>query len=114
MRTFFFIAFLTALSSTVLADRTFSPEQIIQWKSKSFVDNTGYSVEFDKQLNQSVVRAESNKTASGLFYEKRIDLNKTPYLSWSWRVEKFPALDNEKTKNGDDYAARIYVVLKEG
>ena len=114
MRTLFFIAFLQALSTTVIADQEFSPEQIVQWESKSFVGDTAYSVEFDKPLNQPVIRAESNKTASGLFYEKRIDLNKTPYLSWSWRVEKFPTLDNEKTKNGDDYAARIYVVVKDG
>ena len=109
--TFFF---LYTLSNMVFADKVFSPEQIIQWKSKSFVGNTVYSVEFDKQLNRSVIRAESNKTASGLFYEERIDLGKTPYLSWSWKVEKFPAIDNEQTKNGDDYVARIYVVIKDG
>ena len=106
--------FLYTLSSQVFANRDFSPEQIIQWKSKSFAGNTRYSVEFDRQLNQSVIRAESDKAASGLFYEERIDLNKTPYLSWSWKVEKFPALDNEKTKSGDDYAARIYIVIKDG
>ena len=106
--------FLYTLSSQVFANRDFSPEQIIQWKSKSFAGNTRYSVEFDRQLNQSVIRAESDKAASGLFYEERIDLDKTPYLNWYWKVEKFPALDNERTKNGDDYAARIYIVIKDG
>ena len=106
--------FLYTLSSQVFANRDFSPEQIIQWKSKSFAGNTRYSVEFDRQLNQSVIRAESDKAASGLFYEERIDLDKTPYLNWYWKVEKFPALDNEKTKSGDDYAARIYIVIKDG
>ena len=105
---------LQTLFNPVFADKAFSPEQIIQWKSKSFVGDTVYSVEFDKQLNQSIIRAESDNTASGLFYEERINLDKTPYLSWSWRVEKFPALDNEKTKSGDDYAARIYIVIKDG
>ena len=106
--------FLYTLSSPVFADKAFSAEQMIQWKSKSFAGNTRYSVKFDEHLNQSVIRAESNKTASGLFYEERIDLDKTPYLNWYWKVEKFPALDNEKTKSGDDYAARIYIVIKDG
>ena len=105
---------LQTLFNPVFADKAFSPEQIIQWKSKSFVGDTIYSVEFDKQLNQSIIRAESDNTASGLFYEERINLDKTSYLSWSWKVEKFPALDNEKTKSGDDYAARIYIVIKDG
>ena len=116
MRTLLLISltFLQVLSNPVFADKVFSPEQIIQWKSKSFAGNTRYSIEFDKQLNQSVIRAESNKTASGLFYEERIDLNKTPYLSWSWKAEKFPTLNDEKVKSGDDYTARIYVVIKDG
>ena len=105
---------LQTLFNPVFADKVFSPEQMIQWKSKSFVGDTVYSVEFDKQLNQSIIRAESDNTASGLFYEERINLDKTPYLSWSWRVEKFPAVDNEKTRSGDDYVARIYIVIKDG
>ena len=35
-------------------------------------------------------------------------------MSWSWRVSKtLPGLD-EQNKTGDDYAARIYVVIEKG
>ena len=49
-----------------------------------------------------------------MFKKKRIDLHQTPYLNWRWRVDKpLHALD-EKTKSGDDYGARIYVVIDGG
>ena len=116
MHIFLLIVFviLQIQSSPTFADQSYSPEQIINWQSNSFVDNTRYSVEFDEQLNQPVIRAESNSAASALFHEQRIDLNKTPYLSWSWKVEQFPTVDDEKVKGGDDYAARVYIVIKGG
>jgi len=41
-------------------------------------------------------------------------LHKTPYLDWGWSVDQgLPSL-NEKGKDDDDYAARIYVVFKTG
>ena len=54
---------LQTLLNPVLAFNEYSPEQIIQWKSKSFAGHTSYSVAFDEQLKQTVIRAESNRTA---------------------------------------------------
>ena len=60
------------------------------------------------------IRAVSEKSASGLFRKIEIDLEKTPWLNWYWRVENtLPGLD-ERTKEGDDYPARIYVVFSGG
>jgi hypothetical protein len=42
-----------------------------------------------------------------------IDLDKTPYLYWRWRVDGVLDSPNEHSREGDDYPARIYVV-KEG
>ncbi|MFT6387878.1 MAG: hypothetical protein ACJAUP_001250 [Cellvibrionaceae bacterium] len=118
-----FLFILLSLSQTVATSSTvtiptisvkYPPETMMQWKSKSFMGNTLYEISFDDKINQPVIRAESNGTASGLFFEERIDLNRTPWLSWSWKVEKFPNSIDEKTKAGDDYAARIYVVIKDG
>ena len=96
------------------ADISYPVASIIEWEHKSFVGNTAYSVVYDEQIQQKVILANSSQSASGLFFEKKIDLNKTPFLSWSWRVEKFPTVNNEKTKSGDDFAARIYVVTQDG
>lgn len=79
------------------------------WKSKLFVGETQYDRTVHK--DKEALRASSKQSASGLFLQRRIDLNDTPYLNWSWLVETpLPPL-NEATKEGDDYAARIYVVI---
>ncbi len=83
-----------------------------QWEQKSFVGNTFYTTvtQFDRQ----VVMAVSDTTASGLFYEHEIDLEKTPNLNWSWRIDNLIVGNNERDKNGDDYPARIYALVSGG
>lgn len=44
----------------------------------------------------------------------QIDIRKYPFLNWSWRIENRLVTENEKTKSGDDYAVRIYVVIDGG
>lgn len=100
--------------SSQAADLSYPAASIIDWKHKSFSGDTDYSVVYDVQIQRDVVRANSNQAASGLFFEKKIDLEKTPWMSWSWRIEKFPDVGNEKTKSGDDFAARVYVVAQDG
>jgi hypothetical protein len=52
--------------------------------------------------------------ASGLFREIEVDLNKTPYLHWTWEVENLVNRSDERGKQGEDYSARIYVVFSSG
>ena len=57
-----------------------------------------------------VLRAESDCSASGLLYPLRnVDLAKTPLLRWRWRIDEALAAADERTKAGDDFAARVYV-----
>lgn len=105
---------LSAVTQVHAADISYPATEIIDWKHKSFSGDTDYSVVYDEQIQQKVILAESSQAASGLFYEKRIDLNKTPFLNWSWRVETFPSVADEKVKAGDDFAARIYIVVQDG
>lgn len=80
------------------------------WKEKEFAGRTVYT----PQRQEKLLLAESNGTASGLFFEKSIDLRDTPWLNWSWKVENVLQGINEREKGGDDYPARIYVVAKGG
>ena len=90
----------------------FSSEQLNGWQSKEFKNKTNYEI---IQLDgKTVLKASSESSASGLFKEQRIDLYKTPYLNWSWRIENRLGELNEQTKPGDDYAARVYVVIDGG
>lgn len=82
------------------------------WQEKSFVGHTDYQLTQDNQ--RRVLRARSRAAASGLFREQRIDLERTPYLHWSWKVENTLGALAERTKAGDDYPARVYVVVSGG
>ncbi len=90
----------------------FSSMQINDWREKSFFGNTQYK--FIKVKNRYVLQATAQKSASALYKPVDINLQNTPYLNWSWSIiSALPSL-NEQSKPGDDYAARIYVVVKTG
>jgi len=64
--------------------------------------------------NGKFMRAEAINSASGLGKEIKINLNKTPFLNITWKIEKdLPGID-ESSKIGHDYAARVLVVKKTG
>ena len=93
---------------TTIPVSDFSSRQLNDWQQKSFKGTTQYQiVSLDKQ---AVLQAKSMATASSLYKEIHIDLHKTPYLNWSWRVDKKLAINNEQNKQGDDFAARIYLI----
>ena len=62
----------------------------------------------------NILKAEVENGGSGLGKEAPIDLNQTPFLNITWKVEKgLPGID-EKSKKGHDFAARFFVVKKTG
>ncbi len=90
----------------------FSANNLEGWQEKEFVNKTSYQLV--QQGGITVLQAKSNGSASGLFKEVEIDLTTHPFLNWRWKVEKgLPPLA-ERTKAGDDYAARIYIIAKGG
>lgn len=95
-----------------LAVGDFSSGSLAGWKPKSFKGTTLYTIELLDDVR--VLRAKSDQAASGLFKEQRIDLQKTPYLNWRWRIENRLGKIDEQSKSGDDYAARVYVVVSGG
>lgn len=90
----------------------FSLGKLDGWEEKSFEGNTRYTLV--EQAGRRVLKAESRAAASGLFREIHVDLNQTPFLNWSWRIENTLGGLDEQTKQGDDYPARIYVVASGG
>ena len=85
-----------------------SPGNDNGWEIEEFEGETRYRVAEIDGLR--VLEADSVATASSLYLEREIDLEATPILEWSWRIEKPLAVDDERIKDGDDYAARVYVV----
>ena len=60
------------------------------------------------------LKSVADNAASGLGKEIKIDLNKTPFINISWKIEKDLSGIKENTKKGHDYAARVFVVKKTG
>lgn len=90
----------------------FSRGDLSAWEPKTFKGATDYRlVNID---NRKVLKATSNGSASGLVKRVRVDLTRTPIFAWSWRVEDGLQTTNERSKAGDDYAARIYVIVSGG
>lgn len=91
----------------------FNVQEIAQWKNKSFNGESSYQL--TQVDGKYVITARSQQSASARYYKNKIDLTKTPYLNWSWRVAELPdTTSDDSTKSGDDYAARIYVIFKTG
>ncbi len=75
-------------------------------------NKTIYSVESNE--NGNFLKAIANNAASGLGKEIKIDLNKTPFINITWKIEKDLKGIRENTKKGHDYAARVFAIKKTG
>lgn len=92
---------------------SFSDQNLSGWETKQFKSHTIYS--FEAVGDRFALKAVSKNGASGFIKKIRIDLDQFPYLNWQWRVDKpLSGQYNETEKSGDDYAARLYVVISPG
>ena len=64
--------------------------------------------------NGNYLKAEANNAASGLGKEIKINLNLTPIINITWKVEKNLDGVKEDTKKGHDFAGRVFVIKKTG
>ena len=64
--------------------------------------------------NGNFLKAVADNAASGLGKEVKIDLNKTPFINITWKIEKDLSGIKEDTKKGHDFAARVFAVKKTG
>ena len=75
-------------------------------------NKTIYSVESNE--NGNYLKAVADNAASGLGKEIKINLNKTPFINITWKIEKDLKGIKEDTKKGHDYAARVFAIKKTG
>jgi hypothetical protein len=52
--------------------------------------------------------------ASGLIRKIEIDPKVYPVVKWSWKIDHTVKKGNERTKNGHDFAAKLYVIFPRG
>ncbi len=107
-----------AQSSIVIPVTDFTPESLnnvgevdSKWSVLSFPrrDATQYSLNTQDSILS--IKAESSNSASGLVYQVEINPAEYPIIEWRWQVQAPVKDGNYQTKNGDDYAARIYITF---
>tara|TARA_B100001093_G_scaffold188504_1_gene181071 strand:- start:1034 stop:1690 length:657 start_codon:yes stop_codon:yes gene_type:complete len=75
-------------------------------------NKTDYSVGSNE--NGNFLKAVADNAASGLGKKLKIDLNRTPFINITWKIEKDLPGIRENTKKGHDFAARVFVIKKTG
>ena len=73
---------------------------------------TAYSIGNNEKGNY--LKAVAENAASGVGKEIKINLDKTPFINITWKVEKDLKGIKENTKKGHDFAARVFVIKKTG
>ena len=90
-------------------------DALSEWVEKVFRGRVLYTIKPDPE--KGYLLAQSEKSASALFYNINYSPKKHPFISWKWKVDKFPSKDTQgiSTKKGwierDDYAVRVYVIF---
>jgi hypothetical protein len=102
-------AVAVTLHAEEIAIGKFASEGLAGWENKYFEGETDYSLVMEN--GRRVVKAHSNTSASGLIKKVKLDPKRFRYLKWSWKVAGIIPKGDERTKSGDDYAARVYVVF---
>ena len=64
--------------------------------------------------NGNFLKAIADNAASGLGKEIKINLDKTPFLNITWKIEQDLSGIKEDTKKGHDFAARVFAIKKTG
>jgi hypothetical protein len=83
------------------------------WKPFSFPKiktHSTYTIEHDG--GRHVLRAESNASASAIVYGKSFDVFRYPKASWRWKVKNLYAKGDVRSKAGDDYPIRVYIMFE--
>ena len=111
-----FLFTINVISNVTYAEKIevfkFNEEELQTLKVRKIKKLTDYSIGSNE--NGNYLKAEAKGQASGLGKEIKIDLNKTPFLNITWKVEKNLFGINERSKKGHDYAARVFVIKKTG
>ena len=110
---FFCLIFPLQAQETIVFEFTNQELDKLKVRKVRGADNkTIYSV--GNNENGNFLKAEAENAASGLGKEVKIDLNTTPFINITWKVEKDLKGIKENTKKGHDFAGRVFVIKKTG
>lgn len=105
------ITTICADSSEVFLRENFNSLQ--NWEPlyfKKIKEHTKYSIIEDEE--QSYLKAQSDSSASGMVYKNEFNIYDYPNIRWRWKVSNVYKNGDARTREGDDYPLRIYVMFK--
>ena len=108
----FFVTFAIADNSKVFEFTESELDELKVRKVRGADNKTVYSVGSNE--NGNYLKAIADNAASGLGKEIKVNLNETPFINITWKVEKDLRDIKENTKKGHDFAARVFVIKKTG
>lgn len=79
------------------------------WREKKFAGRTTYTSSVEDGI--LCLKATSTAAASALIYEIKFSAEEYPLLIWKWKIKNIIAGGDARKKEGDDYAARVYVIF---
>jgi hypothetical protein len=102
-------------SDTELHLGRFSTKELKGWNEQIIgllKPKTAYTLTRDN--DREVLVAYSTKSASGRIYTLDLEPREYATLKWSWKIDHTIRKGDEKTKAGDDFAARVCVFFPRG
>jgi hypothetical protein len=83
------------------------------WKPFTFPKIKSHSTyTIERSGDAHVLRAESRASASAIVYKDAFDVRAYPKVKWRWKVKNVYARGDARTKEGDDYPLRVYVMFE--
>lgn len=111
------IAHSVAVAMPMAPERAVAPGafpdlSLRRWQERSFSGNTEYRIVEEDGVR--VLRGHARGSASILYRERDVNLRETPIIEWTWKVDRVYPMIDERSRGGDDFPARLYVVARTG
>jgi hypothetical protein len=80
------------------------------WRHRTFFRTRPMQISFVNKASRAAIRLETHGSASMLYRNVNISVERLPLLGWGWLVEQ-PVVSelDELTSKGDDHPARLYL-----
>ena len=83
------------------------------WKPFTFPKINKHSIyTIENEGGSHVLKAESNASASAIVYKDSFNVHEYPKVKWRWKVKNVYAKGNVRSKEGDDYPIRVYIMFE--
>jgi len=83
------------------------------WKPFTFPKIKSHSTyTIERENGTHILRTESNASASAIVYRDSFSVSDYPRVKWRWKVKNVYARGDVRSKAGDDYPIRVYIMFE--